>query len=165
MTCYIGEEFIGKIHCHAIGASFYDLAHQRFMCHAPGTHSKTLSMQALDDLWRHQRRAWTELGASQCMRLHDHGLADLSHQPTGGQLGSIGPHRLQMRVLERGEGDVRRHAMSPHQVYRPLGQVRRMPFEFDMEVCASMIACQHIDKRGDTGSRESFPKPRTGVKR
>src|SRR5262245_56268165 len=122
-------------------------------------------MQALDDLWRHQRRAWTELCASQCMRLRDHGLTDLSHQPARGQLGSIGPHRLQMRVLERGKSDVLRHAMSPHQVYRPLGQVRRMPFEFDMEVRSSLIARQHIGKRGDTGSREGFPKPGTGVKR
>src|SRR5262249_43644814 len=72
---------------------------------------------------------------------------------------------LQMRVLERGEGDVRRHAMSTHQVYRVLGQVRRMPFEFDMEVRSSLIVRQHVSERGYAGSCESFPKPGTSVKR
>src|SRR5262252_1643925 len=69
-----------------------------------------------------------------------------------------------MCVLERGEGDVLRHAISPHQVYRPLGQVRRMPFEFDMEMRSSLIARQHIGKCGDAGSREGFSKPGTRVK-
>src|SRR5262245_29616894 len=122
-------------------------------------------MQALDDLRRHEGRAGTELGASQVMRLRDHGSTDLSHQPARGQLGRIGPHRLQMRVLERGEGDVLCHAMRTHQVYRALGQVRRMPFEFDMEVRSSLIARQYISKGGNASSCEGFPKPGTGVKR
>src|SRR2546426_183685 len=98
------------------------------------------------------------------MRLCDHGIADFSHQPAYGQFRSIGPHLPQMRVLERGEGDVLRHAMSTHQVYRPLGQVRRMPFEFDMEMRSSLIARQHVSERRDAGSREGFPKPGPGVK-
>src|SRR5262245_58960091 len=104
------------------------------MRHTPGTHHEPLGMQALDDFWRHQRGAWTELYTPQCMRLRDHGIADLSYQPARGQLGSIGPHRLQMRVLERGEGDVLGHAVGAYQVDCVLGQVRCMPFEFDMEM-------------------------------
>lgn len=118
---HIGEEFIGEIHRHAIGASVYNLAHQCVIRYAPSAHDKTLSMQVLDEPWGHQRRVWTELCASQCMRLRDHGIADLPHQPARGKLGSTGPHRLQMRVLEQGEGDVQRHAMGAHQVDRPLG--------------------------------------------
>jgi hypothetical protein len=69
-----------------------------------------------------------------------------------------------MRLLERGEGNVRRHAVGTHQVDRALGQVRRMPFEFDMEVRSSSIARQHLGERGDAGPREGFPKPGPGVK-
>lgn len=39
-----------------------------------------------------------------------------------------------------------------------------MPFEFDMEVRSSVIARQHLGKRGDVGPHESFSKPGTGVK-
>src|SRR5712691_11749593 len=89
-TRHIGEELIGKIHGHAIGASLHDLAHQCFMRHTPGTYSKTLGMQTLDKLWCHQRCAWTELYTPQCVRLCDHGIAYLPHQPARGQLGGIG---------------------------------------------------------------------------
>jgi hypothetical protein len=78
-------------------------------------------MQVLDKPWGHQRRVWTELRAPQRMRLHDHGIADRPHQSARGTLGSISPHRLQMYVLERGEGGMLHHAVGAHQVYCPLG--------------------------------------------
>lgn len=53
MTCHIGEESIGEIHRHAISASLHDLTHQCIIRHAPSAHSKTLSMQALDERRRH----------------------------------------------------------------------------------------------------------------
>src|SRR4029450_12653221 len=120
-TCYIGEEFIGEIHRHAIGASVYNLAHQYVIRHAPSAHYKTLSMQVLDKPWGHQGRVWIELHAPQCMRLRDHDIADRPHQPARGTLGSISPHRLQMYVLERGEGGILHHTVGAHQVYRLLG--------------------------------------------
>jgi hypothetical protein len=69
-----------------------------------------------------------------------------------------------MRVLERGEGDMLRHAMGAHQVDCPLGQVRCVPFELDMELGSSVIARQHLSKRGNARPREGFSKPGTGVK-
>ena len=40
-----------------------------------------------------------------------------------------------------------------------------MPFEFDMEMCSSMIARQYIRERRDTSACEGFFKPGTSVKR
>src|SRR5262249_20760539 len=78
------------------------------------------------------------------------GLTDLSHQPAVGQLGSIGPHRLQLCVLERGKDDLLRHAIGAHHVDRPLGQVRCMPFKLDMHARAYVIPRQHLCQRGKT---------------
>jgi hypothetical protein len=49
-------------------------------------------------------------------------------------------------------------------VDRPLGQVRCEPFEFDMEVHSSLIARQHLGKRGGAYPHKGLSKPGTGVK-
>src|SRR5262245_9766405 len=115
-TCHIGEEFIREIHCHAIGAGVYNLVHQGVIRHTPGTDYQALSMQMLDEPWGHQRGVRTELGTSQGMRLCDHGVAALPYQPARSQRRSVGLHRLQMCVLERGKSDMLRHTMGAHKV-------------------------------------------------
>src|SRR5262245_2343834 len=104
------EELVGGAGGHAVRAGSHDMARQLFRGHSPGTDDEAFRVQAVHELWSDGASARTELGQPQRPRLSDVCVADLGDQPAGRQLGSEGTRLLELRFLERRDGDLCRHA-------------------------------------------------------
>src|SRR5262245_59956035 len=66
-------------------------------------------------------------------------------------------------MLERGDGDLRIHAIRAYHLCCPLRERRRAPLELCVEVYPPLIAFEHLLEGRDAFAREWLPKPRASI--
>src|SRR2546428_2556979 len=100
-----------------------------------------------------------------CPRLRDARVAHLADEPAGRQRGSIGACLLELRYLERGDGDLSRHAAGADQVHGLLREARGVSLDLDVDVRPPLVALEDGPQRRNAFALEARIEPGAGVER